>query len=140
MFSRKLVKPPPSEKTGASPASSASMAFSFNKVLQKPISKSFNLGRCETGVRDAVIHTIQHAFAEEPFTAPFVAHLKKIAVDAFDPYSELEFVLEEFNVRLIFQTIRRREDVMTYTLPDLSLEPDPRLASNVGMRKMFGWF
>ena len=90
------------------------------------------------GVRDAVIRTIQREYAEEPFVGPFVAHLKKIAVDAFDPYSELEFILEEFNVCLTFQTIRHREDVMTYTLPDCGLEPDPRLAG--GAKKLFGWF
>jgi hypothetical protein len=90
------------------------------------------------GVRDAVIRTIRREYAEEPFVEPFVTHLKKIAVDAFDPYSELEFILEEFNVRLTFQTIRHREDVMTYTLPDCGLEPDPRLAG--GAKKLFGWF
>ena len=136
MFSRKLVKPPPSEKTDTSSASSA--AFSFNKVLQKPINRSFKLGTCEMGVRDVVIRTIQREYAEEPFVGPFVAHLKKITVDAFDPYSELEFILEEFNVRLTFQTIRLKEDVMTYRLPDCGLEPDPRLAG--GAKKLFGWF
>ena len=85
-----------------------------------------------------MINTIRREFAEEPFVAPFLAHLKKITVDAFDPYSELEFVLEEFNVRLTFQTIRKKDDVMTYTLPDCGLEPDPRLTA--GTKKLFGWF
>jgi hypothetical protein len=135
MFSRK-----PFAKTGTAEKTSATLAFSYDKVLQKPIKRTFKLGTCESGVRDAILRLLVREFPEEPFLEPFSSHLRKIGVEAFDPYSELEFVLEEFNVRLTFHTIRVREDVMTYTLPDCSLEPDERLVSNNRLKKMFGWF
>ena len=136
MFSRKPFKAPAvtAEKT------SAPLAFSFDKVLQKPINRSFKLGTCESGVRDAVLRTIRREFPEESFMTPFAGHLSKIGADALDPYYELEFVLEEYNVRLVFQTVRQREDVMVYTIPDCSLEPDERLVHNNRIKKMFGWF
>lgn len=133
MFRNRRPFKAPVEKTNAL------LAFSYDKVLQKPITRTYKLGTCETGVRDAILRLLARELKEEPFYEPFVAHLRKIAVDAFDSYSDLEFVVMD-TVRLSFQTIRLREDAMTYTLPDCNLEPDDRLISNNRMKSMFGWF
>ena len=134
MFTTRKPFKTPVEKTNGT------LAFSYDKILQKPVCRTYKLGTCTRGVRDAILRLLAREYAGEPFVEPFSAHLRKIAEDAFDTYSELEFVLEEYNVRLSFQTIREKEDAMTYTLPDCRLEPDERLVSNNRLKKMFGWF
>jgi hypothetical protein len=107
--------------------------------LQRPIRQQYNLGGCETKVRDRIIALVQTNYGKDPFAEPFLTHLKKIGVHKLDTYSEIEFNITEYNVNLIFKMRRDEEDAMTYTLPDLSLEPDPRLC-DPPRRRWFGLF
>ncbi len=102
----------------------------------KPLNVTVALGRVLDGVRDRVIDHVRRTYGDEPWAAPFLGHMAKIGRFAFDSYSELEFVLEEYPVRLVFKTIAEAEHVMTYRLPDMSLEPDARLARRRGV---MGW-
>lgn len=97
--------------------------------LRRPIRRTYTLGARHTAIRDAIIENIRHDFPHEPFTAPFVAHLRKIGYDKLDAYSEMVFELSEYNVILTFRATRDEPDEFTYTLPDLTLEPDPRLTN-----------
>ena len=110
----------------------------MSKILRvRPLNATHNLGLCETGVRDAIIGIIQRDYKDEAFTPQFVNHLQKIGADKFDQYSEIEFKLPEFSTHLVFQTKRLEVDEMTYTLPDCTLDPDPRLAAP-RRKKWFG--
>lgn len=95
--------------------------------LRRPIRRIYTLGARHTAIRDTVIENVHHDFPHEPFTAPFVTHLRKIGSSKLDIYSEIVFELTEYNAILTFRTTRDTENEMTYTLPDLTLEPDPRL-------------
>lgn len=109
-------------------------------VLQRPIRQTYTLSMCETGVRDRIIQVVQGNYSDQVFAGPFVAHLLKIGADKLDVYSEIEFAITEYNVNLIFKMRRDEEEAMTYTLPDLNLEPDARLAAPLARRKWFGLF
>jgi len=102
-------------------------------VLQRPIKQTYNLG-CELDVRDRIIQVVKENHGRDPFATPFVNHLKKIGMYKLDIYSEIEFNITEYNVNLTFKMRRDREEAMTYTLPDLSLEPDHRLSDPVRKR------
>lgn len=108
-------------------------------VLQRPIRQTYNLSLCDTGARDRIIQVVQGNYGDQAFAAPFIAHLRKIGADKLDIYSEIEFAITEYNVNLTFRMTRAEEEAMTYTLPDLSLEPDARLAAPQ-RRKWFGLF
>ena len=82
--------------------------------------------------RDAIIDLIRLNHKDDTFTTPFVAHLMKIGKKSLDEYSELEFLLKEYGQRLVFTSSRMEKNEMTYTIPDLSLEPDVRLAARKG--------
>ena len=102
----------------------------------RPLNVTVSLGRVMDGVRDRIVGHVRRTYGDEPWAAPFLGHLAKIGRHAFDAYSELEFVLEEYPVRLVFKTVLDVDNVMTYRLPDRSLEPDERLARKRGV---FGW-
>jgi len=99
------------------------------------LNKPYRLGPSRD-VRDAIIDLVLHLHSSEPFCAPFVAHLRKLGRRALDGYSELEFVLEEYRVRLVFRTSQMETNEMTYTLSDLRLEPDPQL---LAPPSLLGW-
>ncbi len=107
--------------------------------MQRPIRQTYSLGSCETGIRDRIIQVVQDNHGSDPFVSPFVTHLKKIGAIKLDVYSEIEFNITEYNVNLIFKMRRDEEEAMTYTLPDLSLEPDHRLSDSV-RKRWFGLF
>lgn len=102
----------------------------------RPLNVTVSLGRVMDGVRDRIIGHVRRTYGDEPWAAPFLGHMNKIGRYAFDTYSELEFVLEEYPVRLVFKATLDVDNVMTYRLPDMSLEPDARLARKRGV---FGW-
>lgn len=107
-------------------------------VLQRPIRQTYSLSLCETGVRDRIVSVVRGNHGGEPFATPFLAHLMKIGADKLDIYSEIEFNITEYNVNLTFKMTREVEEAMTYTLPDLSLEPDDRLVTP--RKRWFGLF
>jgi hypothetical protein len=108
-------------------------AFSHTKSVA--LNKTYRLGPSRE-VRDAIIDLVLHLHSAEPFCAPFVAHLRKLGRRVLDGYSELEFVLEEYRVRLVFRTSQMEVNEMTYTLSDLHLEPDPQL---LAPPSLLGW-
>ena len=121
------------------PASDAGAFVTYKAtVLQRPIRQTYTLNFCESGVRDRIIEIVRGNYGTNPFAEPFIAHLRKIGADKLDIYSEIEFNITEYNVNLIFKMKREEEDAMTYTLPDLSLEPDERLAAP--RKRWFGLF
>ena len=126
--------------TGQTSAIASDAPIVMSKILRvRPLNASHNLGLCEYGVRDAIIRLVEREYAEEAFTAAFVNHLKKIGAEKFDQYSEIEFKLPEYSTHLVFKTRRDEVDEMTYTLPDCTLDPDPRLAAAVPrIRSWFG--
>lgn len=85
--------------------------------------------------RDAIIDLVRLNHADDAFAQPFIAHLKKIGKKKLDEYSEIEFILKEHGQRLLFTSSRMEKNEMTYTIPNLSLEPDVRLAA-----QSFWWF
>jgi hypothetical protein len=102
----------------------------------RPLNVTVMLGRVLDGVRDRIVDHVRRTYGDEPWAAPFIGHMAKIGRYAFDAYSEMEFVLEEYPVRLVFKTVIDAENVMSYRLPDMSLEPDVRLARRRGV---LGW-
>jgi hypothetical protein len=101
--------------------------------------RSYDLGTRTIGVRDAIINILTRDFPREPFLFPFMDHLLKMGTNSLDPYSELVFELQEYNVRLIFRADRPTEHDMSYKVPDLRLDPDPRLmAPPTVWRRLFG--
>ncbi len=63
----------------------------------------------------------------------FICHLKKIGADKLDNYSEIEFKLTQFGARLVFKAwlpLGKEPEEMTYTLPDLTLDLDERIAAS----------
>jgi hypothetical protein len=101
--------------------------------------RSYDLGTRTIGVRDAIVNIIARDFPREPFLFPFMSHLLKMGPNSLDPYSELVFELQEYNVRLIFRADRLTDSEMSYKIPDLSLDPDPRLmAPPTIWRRLFG--
>ena len=100
--------------------------------ILKPINKTHHLGSVGSGIRDAIIRIVERDYADQPFTQSFVCHLKKIGSDKLDNYSEIEFKLTQFGARLVFKAwlpLGKEGEEMTYTLPDLTLDPDERLAA-----------
>lgn len=80
-------------------------------------------------VRDAIISAVSYNYKRDVFTAPFVKHLSKFGKKSLDEYSELEFILSDHGVRLVFKTSRFEKNEMTYTATNLAHTPDPALAA-----------
>ena len=80
-------------------------------------------------IRDAIIATVAQTYKRDVFTAPFVKHLSKFGKKSLDDYSELEFILSDHGVRLVFNTSRFEKNEMTYTAANLTADPDPALAA-----------
>lgn len=95
-------------------------------TVQKAFSKTYNLYGSEKR-RDAIVALIQQQHRGELFVAPFVAHLQKIGAEKLDPYSKMEFQLQEFGIHLTFLTSYREESEMNYPIANLNDEPDFRL-------------
>ena len=82
----------------------------------------------QTGVRDGVIKALQDHLPTASYTPPLIAHLKKFGKDKLDAYTDLEFVLEPYNVTLKFESNRAdNRQTMVYKMPylDADMEPDP---------------
>jgi len=80
-------------------------------------------------VRDAIISIVSQTYKRDVFTAPFVKHLSKFGKKSLDDYSELEFIMPNEGVRLVFNTSRFEKNEMTYTATNLSADPDSALAA-----------
>jgi hypothetical protein len=105
----------------------------------RQLRRSYDLGTRTIGVRDAIIGIITRDFPREPFLFPFMSHLLKMGNNSLDPYSELVFEIQEYSVRLIFRADRPVAHEMSYKIPDLSLDPDPRLTAPPTIwRRLFG--
>lgn len=97
-----------------------------------PIDCHYELGPSRD-VRNSIIALVRRLHSHDSFCAPFVAHLQKIGRHRLDGFSELEFLLKEHRVRLVFRTSQMEVNEMTYTLPNLRLPPDARLQEKPGM-------
>ncbi len=106
------------------------------KLTSAPLDVEVHLGRVLEGVRDHVMDWVLRNYERAVWAEPFLRHLSKIGRFALDPYSELEFILEAYSVRLVFVTLTYATSVLCYRVPDLSLDPDPRLARRRGV---LGW-
>ena len=95
--------------------------------LQRPVRRIYNLGARHTGIRDAIIENVRYDYSDTSFATPFIIHLQKIGPTKLDAYSEILFDISEYNVILTFRMTRDEPDEMTYTLPDLTMDPDSRL-------------
>jgi hypothetical protein len=115
------------------------ITYDKGTTIRKPLKKIYYLSFAENNVRDEIIRTVENNFRGENFITPLIAHLKKIGPDKFDAYSEIELAITEYNVFLTFKMKRGEEHAMSYTLPDLTLEPDARLAAPV-RKRWFGLF
>jgi hypothetical protein len=101
-----------------------------------PLDVDVYLGRVMDGVRDHVVDWVVRNFRDAAWAGPFLAHLAKIGRYRLDMYTVMEFLLEEYSVRLVFTVLRSEHHEMTYRLPSLLVEPDPVLARPRGV---FGW-
>ncbi len=80
-------------------------------------------------IRDAIISTVAQVYKRDVFTTPFIKHLSKFGKKSLDEFSELEFMLSDHGVRLVFKTSRFEKNEMTYTATNLAADPDPALAA-----------
>jgi hypothetical protein len=109
--------------------------FMVKEPIQKSFTKTYKLYG-EDRRRDAIIALIQQQHRGELFVAPFVTHLKMIDPYKMDEYSKLEFKLLEFGIELTFLTSNPDESELFYPIPDLTMDPDPRLKR---MRTFMEW-
>jgi len=95
----------------------------------------------QTGVRDGIIKALQDHLSTASYTPLLVTHLKKFGKDKLDPYTDLELVLEPYNVTLKFESNRAdNRQTMTYRMSylDADMEPDPAFLPT---KSWFGrWF
>jgi len=95
----------------------------------------------QTGVRDGIIKALQDHLPTASYTPPLAAHLKKFGKDKLDPYTDLELILEPYNVTLKFESNRAdNRQAMTYRMKHLDpdSEPDPNFLPT---KSWFGgWF
>lgn len=98
----------------------------------RALDMTYHLGPSR-GVRDAIINLVMHLHGSATFCVPFVEHLQRVGRRCLDGFSELEFLLQEYRVRLVFRTSQMEKNEMTYTLPDLRLAPDERLQERPGL-------
>jgi len=135
---KKLTSAPP---TTSKEKDTSDIVTPMKSIRLKPISKTYHMGTQATGVRDAIVRLLERDYSHESFMPDLATHLKKIGVDKLDIYSEIELRLPNHSVCLIFQTWRQEPDEMTYTLPDLSMDPDERLRGEGGRRRggFFSW-
>lgn len=101
-----------------------------------PLDVEVDLGRVMDGVRDHVVDWVVRNHRDAAWAGPFLAHLAKIGRYRLDVYTVMEFLLEEYSVRLVFVVLRSVNHQMTYRLPVLAEDPDPSLARPRGV---FGW-
>jgi hypothetical protein len=121
MSHRKLVKRPiqPQSETVAE------LPVSDPTTIQPP-KDPFRIP--QTGVRDGILKALQGHLPTASYTPLLVAHLKKFGKDTLDAYTDLEFVLEPYNVTLKFESNRAdNRKSMIYKMPylDTDMEPDP---------------
>jgi len=121
-----LTSAPTSPSSPPSSPPSSSIYQGTNEI-RRPIRRTYSLGSRSIGIRNVILENLQHDFCDEPFLSPFVRHLRKIGNDKLDIYSEIIFELTEFNTILTFRATREEPNEMTYTIPDITLEPDERL-------------
>jgi hypothetical protein len=98
---------------------------------KKSLNMTYILAK-HTCKRDAIIDLVRLHHKGDEFAQPFITHLQKIGKKILDEYSELEFLLEEYGQRLVFTSSRMEKREMTYSIPDLTQEPDVRLAARQG--------
>lgn len=112
----------------------------MKSIRVKPIHKTHHLGTQATCVRDAIVRLLERDYSHESFMPDLANHFKKIGTLKLDLYSEIELRLPNHSATLVFQTWRQEPEEMTYTLPDLTLEPDERLKDPEPRRRgLFSW-
>jgi len=121
MSHRKLVKRPTQQQSEAV----AELPVTDPTTIQPP-KDPFRIP--QTGVRDGILKALQDHLPTASYTLPLTNHLKKFGKDKLDPYTDLVFVLEPYNVTLKFESNRAdNRQTMTYRMPHLDpdSEPDP---------------
>jgi hypothetical protein len=112
-------------------------AVAAGRRLAPPLEVEVDFGRVMEGVRDRIADWVWQTYGgRAAWVNPFLGHLAKVGRYKLDGFSTLEFLLEEYNVRLVFWVVRDVEHQMVYRLPSLAVEPDPTLARPRGV---FGW-
>ena len=131
MSHRKLVKRPTSEVVTDLPVT--------DPTTIQPPEDPFRIP--QTGVRDGILKALQDQLPTASYTPLLVHHLKKFGTDNLDAYTDLEFILEPYNVTLKFESNRAdNRQTMTYRMPYLNadMEPDPAfLPAKSWFRKWF---
>ena len=134
MNHRKLVKRPIQQQS----ETVAELPVSDPTTIQPP-KDPFRIP--QTGVRDGILKALQDHLPTASYTPLLVAHLKKFGKDKLDAYTDLEFVLEPYNVTLKFESNRAdNRKSMIYKMPylDTDMEPDPTF---LPAKSWFGgWF
>ena len=74
-------------------------------------------------VRDGMIRIVGDELKNETFSAPLIAHLKKIGYKKFDEYNEITLVLKPNNIRLHFSTTLMGGNTLTYTIEGYGVNP-----------------
>jgi hypothetical protein len=104
-------------------------------TIQKSFDKTYSIFGAKNR-RDSIIAVVQREHAGEVFAEPFITHVQKMGKKKLDDFSDLEFLLLEYNIRLVFVTSKMDRYEMTYRVPKLSDEPDPNLCE----KRWFGIF
>jgi hypothetical protein len=121
MSHRKLVKRPTQQQS----ETVAELPVADPSTIQPP-KDPFRIP--QTGVRDGILKALQDYLPTASYTPLLVHHLKKFGKDKLDVYTDLEFVLEPYNVTLKFESNRAdNRQTMVYKMPylDADMEPDP---------------
>jgi len=125
MSHRKLVKRPSTEQEEELPTS--------DPTTIQPPKEPYRIPH--VGVRDGLIKVLQDQLPTASYTPYLIAHLKKFGSSKLDPYTDLEFVLEPYNVTLRFESNRADgRQAMTYRMTHLNADPDPQFLPT------WGWF
>lgn len=116
-----------------------------DRVEKGTASKKLGIGKQELythyisvkGVRDSICNQILHYYKEKSFCEPFRQHLMKMDKIILDEYSNLEFVLQDYNIKFIFKKSNDNGNEFTYTIQDCRADPDKRLAKKSFFNRLF---
>lgn len=89
------------------------------------------------GVRNSICDQVLHYHKERSFCEPFRQHLMKMDKGVLDEYSNLEFVLQDYNIKFIFKKSNDNGNEFAYTIQDCRSDPDSRLAKKSFFSRLF---
>ncbi len=88
-------------------------------------------------VRNSICDQVLHYHRHDRFCEPFRKHIMKMDSSVLDEYSNLEFILQDYNIKLVFKKSVDNGNEFAYTIRDCNAEPDKRLAKMSFFSRIF---